>query len=199
LPQRSLGDCSAAESMRGDSTGRSMSKFRQGMLLGAVLCLAGVVAALWLTRDPIPPLTDAALADARRKWNENGPADYDMTLQMSGDQDGQYEVTVRGGEVTELRRGNHPIPKRGEAWRYCSVPGLFLLIDMELADAKQEQSNPENKSARQVRRAAQFDDVDGRPTRFRGITYGDVHRQIEWRILKFEPVASVSPEKNNKK
>jgi len=60
---------------------------------------------------------------------------------------------------------------------------LFALIDMEMADANQATA----KQREHVRRSAEFDPEDGRPTRYRSLMFGDAGREIEWRILEFEP------------
>ncbi len=177
-----------------------MSKFKLGVLIGCGIGLAGVAAAaIWMLRDPIPPLTQGNYDAALARWNDRGPQDYDMTVVFSGRQPGNYEVEVRGGEVTQLVRDGEPLPNRGASWHFWTVRGMFDIMAMDLAakdiaakdlSAKAPAAIDEQRQAEvavEVKVSAEFDDAWGYPRRYRQITLGDSRSTSDWQITAFTP------------
>jgi len=59
-----------------------------------ILAVAAIAIQLWFNTQQ--QLTPQRLADARRKWNEKGPRDYDLDYTLSRiDSKDQYHVEVR--------------------------------------------------------------------------------------------------------
>lgn len=159
-----------------------MSKFKLGVLVGCGVGLVGVAAlAVWLLRDPIAPLTQTAFDAARQRWRERGPAAYEFDVTSSGAQPGNYEVEVRGGEVTRLMLDGEPL-KRSDAWKLWTVPGLFDLMAMDLAELEKIE---QGDAATDLRVAAEFDETLGYPRRYRRIALGGEQPTIEWEVTAF--------------
>jgi hypothetical protein len=177
------------------------SSIVRGFLWGAVIAAVGLVAAyFWLRPTPMPPLSRQTLDAAALRWKEQGPADYDFRLVMSGEQSGEYQVEVRGGRVTRLVRNGVEPTRRGDSWEYWSVPGLLDVIEIDLAAAQRESAAlaagdgaaaGNGAAARdgaaadsRLRLWAEFDDQWGYPRRYRRAALGTGH-STEWRMTDF--------------
>lgn len=70
---------------------------RVGLGLGgaALMTLAYFVIT---TRQHAPRLTRAEYVGAVERWDQNGPDDYDLDLELLGNRPGKICVEVRGGE-----------------------------------------------------------------------------------------------------
>jgi hypothetical protein len=158
-----------------------MSKFKLGVLVGVGLGLIiAAVLAVWLLRDPIPPLTRSAYEEAAARWRRKNPQDYDMHLVFSGAQVEEFDVRVRSGEVTQLVRDGQALTKRGTTWRNWTVPGLFEILETDLA----RMENPD-ADAVDVKISAEFDADWGLPSRYRQIQLGGARQSSEWQVTEF--------------
>jgi hypothetical protein len=158
-----------------------MSKFKIGILLGigVGLGVAAVVAVVML-RDPIPPLTRTAYETAFARWREKNPQDYDMHVVFTGAQVGDYDVEVRGGAVTRLLRDGQPLVNRGTTWQNWSVPGMFEILQTDLARLDVPRRNADD-----FRISAEFDAEWGYPARYRQIQLGGARQTSEWHVTRF--------------
>ena len=84
-------------------------------------------------------VTTRSLANARRIWDASKVKDYNLEWTTSGERDGHYLVTVRGGEVKSIRqfvldRREGKIidieAKPGDP-SYYGVDGLFKVLEEE--------------------------------------------------------------------
>ena len=149
--------------------------------IGLAFAVATAALAFFLLREDTPALTDETLADARALWEQNGPASYDLTVEVSGAQEGRHEIEVRDGEVVAMTTGGAPVPER--AWRFWTVPGMFRFLAIELENAADPQ-RVHGTDVRVVLRAA-FDPTYGFPQRFLRHVSGE-RRSIEWNVRHFE-------------
>ena len=70
-----------------------------GCLLGAVAAAVGLLVVIAITgRDPLPRLTRETLDAAIARWQQAGPANYDLDLVLTGAQTGNLHIEVRDGE-----------------------------------------------------------------------------------------------------
>jgi len=113
-------------------TGRT----RLNLTLAAGAFTVAAVATLVALREPMEPLTRAALDAARRRWREAGIADYDLTVRMNGS---RYEVEVRGHIVTKAMVDGRP-PSTADVAAY-SVDGLFDTLRLDL-DNRDDPAGP---------------------------------------------------------
>jgi hypothetical protein len=120
-------------------------------------------------------LRQEALDEARLRWREHGPDDYDLTFSVYLDRDRQpqrYRVNVRGGKVTSATFEGEPVE------RAFTVPLLFDHLQ-KLLDEQQES---EGKNFL----VAVFDPVEGWPRRFVWRIRGTSQRE-EWNLKVWKP------------
>lgn len=147
-----------------------------GTLLGILLVVFGTMAVRWI-REQVnaPPLvTDAALQAAWKRWETNGPKNYDLDAIATGLRAGKVHVEVRNGEVTAMTRDG-VTPSQRRTWHYWSVDGLLETVELDLA------STGEDLMVR-----AEFDEHYGYPKRYQRIPL-DAQPNSGWEITAFEP------------
>jgi hypothetical protein len=154
--------------------------------------LLGLVAALLVTaivfffaiRSNTPRLTRAEYDAAVERWEKNGPADYDLDLELTGNRPSTIHVEVRQGEVVHmLRDGVEPRQKR--TWDYWSVAGQLETIGEELEMAKDPATSFNVPAGSQVVMWAQFDPQWGYPREFHRVVLG-ASFEVHWTITRFQ-------------
>ena len=130
-------------------------------------------------------LTAGSLQAAQRQWESFGPANYRMTVEMSGDrvESSQYTVTVRAREVVQLLRNGKTVSP-GDGGQDYSVDGLFHILDQEIDLAKKPQilGAPPGYASYPM---AKFDASTGRLLQFQR-SVGGAKNGIEIHVEKFE-------------
>lgn len=156
-------------------------------LLGAAAVVVPIVYNLSIQLRP------EQLADARRRWAENAPADYDLdylvkTTTAEGEQEEPYRVEVRGGRVVCVAV-NGELLGIDAALAVVAGPGLPVLTSEEaehygvvaLFDEIEAALRRDAAGGRGDFATASFDPKDGHPFHY-------VHRvrgrrdRIEWTI-----------------
>lgn len=158
----------------------SLAALSLGLVLGVVATLAVILVGLWLYRDRTPVLTIQLLEVAERQWLENGPADYDLEVQLFGQREGTIVTQVRGGQIIEHTNNGRVPPQR--SWAAWSIPGMLDTLREELTGTQKPDS------AGMLR--AEFDPSNGCPVKFRRLASGaggSTNREIGWNITRFEP------------
>jgi hypothetical protein len=153
-----------------------------GVVLGSVVGLIGVFGAMvYFNRDQLPLMKAAEFEAAQAKWNQRGPANYDMDLEGNFDLKGRLHVEVHNGKVTAMTLDGQPKPER--LWDYYSVPGLFGIIREDLERNAAAVTNPEKVVIQQ----AEFDPDLGYPRRYQrsGASAG---QGGDWKIVRFRAV-----------
>jgi uncharacterized protein DUF6174 len=152
-----------------------------GMAIGAIAGL--IVFALTAIRRPPPPMTRADFEAAVARWQQHGPKDYSMTVELGGRQSGTMAVTVRNREPISVKRDGVPTPER--TWPYWTIDGLFEIIRQDLEGLDQPERAFGVNDVSQLVQQAEFDAELGYPRRYRRAvkTTGDA---IEWEITDFE-------------
>src|SRR5689334_8267237 len=81
----------------GTAGSRRLSQKSTLMVLGSIaFAIASLVLALeFFVVERIPPLTEAALSNAQKLWQQNGPVSYDMDIELRGARPGSVQVSVR--------------------------------------------------------------------------------------------------------
>lgn len=131
-----------------------------------------------------PQLTSAVYEAAAARWDANGPASYDLDLELTGRRPGKIHVEVRDGEITHMVRDGVE-PKQKRTWYYWSVPGQFDTIEQELEMAKDPVVSYGAPSAESVVLWAKFDPQFGFPRQFDRIVMG-ADLEIHWKVTHFE-------------
>jgi hypothetical protein len=163
-------------------------RFPRSILLALVLVAlvagVGVVLKLFVARH-LPELTEPLLAAAEARWEANGPANYDLDLELAGARPGVVHVEVRDGEVTAMSRDG-VTPSQQRTWYVWSVPGQFETIERELELAEDPQFEMQAAEGTQVVLRAEFDPKYGYPRQFHRLVFGG-GPEVFWRVTRFEP------------
>lgn len=162
-----------------------------GVLLGLGLVVVVGLVAMLVSRDTTPRLTAAAYAAAVARWDANGPASYNLDLDLSGRRPGKIHVEVRDGEVVHMTRDGVE-PKQERTWYYWTVQGQFDTIGQELEMAQQPAESFESPQATNVVMWAEFDPQYGYPRKYDRVVLG-TNFEIHWQVTKFEPVGEPAP------
>src|SRR6266513_6284895 len=131
--------------------GRGAAFFRAvliGAVLGVLLTLAGLLTWLWLHRDRTPPLTVEALEAASSRWEKCQVTDYDLEVQLFGQQEGIRRTKVRGGVIVE-HTSNGRTPAR-RSWDHWSVVGMLATIERELEISSDDVSASQRGASQMV-------------------------------------------------
>ncbi len=162
-------------------------------VLGAVLgsVLSGVVWVL-ATRNPLPELTPSQLEQARRRWQQHGPASYQMTISLEPPPGGntpesgrRIRVRVTGHQAVSVTQ--HPggeLPRR--SWDYWTVPGLFDVLQRELENRQHPQRAFGVSDPRMVVLRCRFDPQYGYPRQYQRVVRGR-GLQSRWEVVEFRP------------
>lgn len=154
-------------------------------LLGAVVAVSAVVLFALISRvDSSPALTREALAAAVRQWQENGPSDYDVEVEVDGRAKDVYRVSVRGGVAVSLQHNGTPI-NRPRVWDTWSVPGMFDTIRRDLDSVEAVESGRATGQTPQLRLKCDFDPRYGYPQRYRR-TEKSGGREVIWNVIEFQ-------------
>ena len=97
------------------------------LALAALAFSVVTIGAFLITRERTEPLTEAALAEAGKRWRAAGISDYRIRYEMHGS---LYDVTVRDGIVTDATVNDGPL-RSADPGAY-SIEGLFRTIELEL-------------------------------------------------------------------
>src|SRR5690606_29516354 len=135
-----------------------------GVGIFAALIIAALVALRLLGSD-LPLLETANLDAAEARWNEKGPASYDLVTRISGGRAGEVRMSVRNGEVIEMSRDG-VTPKQRRTWDTWSVPGMFETMRMELEARDHPEGAFGQTGEARVSIRAKFDPTFGYPTRY---------------------------------
>lgn len=150
-----------------------------GVILGLVVVLEVFVA------RRIPELTETRLDQAERRWEEHGPASYDLDLVIKGAQPGTVHVEVRDGAVTAMTRDGRS-PSQRRTWFVWSVPGQFEMIERELEMAADPEYEMQAAAGVELWLRAEFDSKYGYPRQFHRVVIGG-GPEVYWRVTKFQP------------
>jgi hypothetical protein len=153
-------------------------------LLGGLLAAAAVIFVAGSQRTP--RLTRADYEQAAKRWEDMGPASYDLDVELGGRRAGLVHVEVRDGEVTRMTRDGH-LPMQKRTWYYWSVPGQFDMIEEELDMKERPPVSFGTAGAAKVELWGEFDPKYGYPLRFDRVALG-TDNEVHWKDTRFEPL-----------
>ena len=151
------------------------------MMKRTLICVILVVASSACSR--LPPLTRQILTEAKEKWETHKPQSYRLVIEMSGDriETGRFEVEVRSGKVSSIRRNGLVIPS--SAGDEYTMDGLFHTLAQELGLAEKPAMLGAGPGYA-VYTTAKFDDANGRLMQYRRIV-GGTSNSIEINVLQY--------------
>ena len=181
----------AADHEEPSQPGRRRTPLSKWMLLvaGSFALGGAVVLAVLMAigrRDRMPELTPESLRAAQQRWEERGPASYDLDVTLSGSQSGEIHIEVRGGAASAMTR-NGIVPVQRRTWDYWTVPGQFDTIADEIRMARDPAHGFPAPPGSQVRQRAEFDPQFGYPRRYHRLVLG-TQLEIAWEVTRFEPI-----------
>jgi hypothetical protein len=139
--------------------------------------------------ENLPPFDEAALQAARLRWDERGPASYDLDLEVRGAQPGTVHVEVRDGVPTASTRNGRPTPER--TWDVWTVPGQFETLEREVEFAENPQQEMQAPRGARLWPRCEFDPEFGFARHYHRHATGGAP-DMSWEITRFEPVQSGS-------
>jgi hypothetical protein len=154
-----------------------------GLIVVGVILAIAMMLQLFVARQ-IPDLTEASLVSAQRRWQEHGPASYELDLEIKGARPGVVHVEVRDGEVTTMTRDGRE-PSQPRTWHVWSVPGQFETIERELELAADPEYEMQAAAGTELWLRAEFDPKYGYPRQFHRIVFGG-GPEVYWRVTKFQ-------------
>lgn len=165
------------------------SGWRNWKILFAGICVSAAVVFLALQVNGLlgrrlPLLTDSALEDAERLWQQARPASYDMRVEIRGAQPGEVAVAVRDGVVTAMTRDGRTPPKR--TWDVWTVPGMFETLEREVELAEDPVHEMGAATGTQLHLRCEFDARFGYPRRYHRFVAGG-GPEVYWRVTSFKP------------
>jgi Family of unknown function (DUF6174) len=165
-----------------------------GIALGLAIVLVIVLAGVLLTRDRTPRLTEADYKAAVARWDANGPASYNLDLELTGNRPGRIHVEVRDGQAVHMTRDGVE-PKQERTWYYWTVPGQFDTIGEELEMARDPANSFKAPGATGMVMWAKFDPRFGYPLKYDRVVLG-TNFEIHWKVTRFEALKEKSAGKN---
>lgn len=132
----------------------------------------------------IPELTEARLEAAQQLWQQRGPANYDMEVEIRGARPGIVQLQVRNGEPTSVTLNGRP-PSR-HTWNTWSVIGMFDTLERELMLAEDPQHEMNVAPGALLRLRCEFDPQYGYPRRYHRHATGGAP-EVFWLVKRLEP------------
>ena len=167
--------------------GKIRAAFVVSVVAGAfVTGLVFAAVSIWLRIADDPAFTDDALRDARTRWAENGPADYDMTIIVTGRQPGEIHVEVRSGVPTRVTRDELRLTEPDRMWPW-TVPGMFEIVETEAdhaADAAAGVGPFATEDGSPIRQWVSFHEQFGYPQRYHRVIQ-NTPQEIRWEVTEF--------------
>jgi hypothetical protein len=159
-----------------------------GIAVGLAVASVGVLLFFVLTSDRAPRLTRAEYEAAVARWDAQGPASYNLDLELTGNRPSLIHVEVRDGQAVRMTRDGVE-PRQERTWFYWTVPGQFDTIAEELEMAENPAQAFNSPTATQVVIWAEFDPQLGYPLRYDRVVLG-TDFEIHWKVTRFEPLSA---------
>jgi hypothetical protein len=158
--------------------------FGLGLVVGVFVGLLGWGAWTIATRHlDFPRLSHERLVAAQEMWQKNRPAEYDLTVVVTGDLAGTYRLQVRG-ETVEGTLNEQPVGNRGEGLRYWTIDGMFDVMEVDLERCEKAATPGAQPGEARLVLSADFDPRLGYPRRYRRLSL-EPRRAVEWEITQF--------------
>ena len=163
-------------------------------IVGFAAALATLLAATIVARrSALPALDEAELQAAEERWRDEGPADYEMRVHVTGRQPSEFRVQVRRGRPVSLTRNGNATPQR--MWDVWTVEGLFDTIHQEIELAQNPAGPFGSPPGTQVVERAEFDQRFGYPRRYQRIVMG-TELEIAWEVVEFRELPTTGGKAN---
>ena len=149
-----------------------------------ILVLATIAILRFAVARRLPALTAESLQTAEQRWRTNGPANYNMDVEIEGNRPGIVQVEVRKQVVTKMVRDGQ-IPSQQRTWEVWSVPGMFETLEREIELAEDPEREMQVKSGTKLWLKSEFDPYYGYPNRFHRAVFGG-GPEVYWHVTHFQ-------------
>jgi len=131
---------------------------------------------LWQLRSPWGEISVDGLSAAQARWKATVPNNYRMRLRLVGPQASEMEITVRGGEPSDVLRDGQLL-RQSRTWGSWTVDGLLQMIriDLDAVAAEGKQSLYLN---------GEFDPANGLPRHYRRVKF-DPPLETGWDVIEW--------------
>jgi len=170
--------------MIGVADDRQMKMRRPRAIWIAIGLAAGLAIGLFLVHRPTAPLTTERLTAARQLWQENGPADYEVTIELGGALSDTRLIRVQDRAVVHMETDGIEVPE--SAWPYWTVDGMFGFLEQELRNAADPSRTYGVQDPDRIVLQAEFDPELGYPRHFLRHVLG-TGQSVEWTTVAFHP------------
>ena len=124
--------------------------------------------------------------EAQHRWNQSGPDNYDIEVQVTGRQAATYRVAVRKGEVISAQRNGQPL-KQLRTLGTWSVPGMFGTISKDVENLEKTAHNLADDTTPQLSLSADFHPHYGYPEHYLRLEWGSANSKVSWKVIEFRP------------
>ncbi len=179
--------------MSSDSNERSpkfqrISTLTTAGLLGIVAGLAGLLGLVLLRHEgTLPKLAPNNFYEARDRWEQSGPPNYNITVNVTGKQAATYYAEVRDGEVFAATRDGDVLSRRRtiDTW---TVPGMFTTIHSDVINFEKHAAGTADHDTPQVLLRGSFDEATGAPLHYHRTELRKWGPNVEvmWNVTQFE-------------
>lgn len=158
-----------------------------GLAAGVTLGLLAMIGLALVNRGNVSPkLTPDVFRAAIAKWEKEQPRDYDIEIQVRGNQPATYFVEVRKGEARLALRNGKPLTQR-RTFSTWSVPGMFATMSRDVDALERRAIGNADDSTPDLNLRATFDPQYGYPARYRRLQYQS-SVEVEWEVTRFEVI-----------
>ena len=148
------------------------------------MAMVGVCVVLgFASPERLPDLTRESFEAAWAKWEANGPASYDVCVEVNGRQAAIYRVQIRDRIVSAATRNDYPL-KGQRTLGTWSVPGMFNTIEIDLDRNEEAPADGNRSSTRRLVLGCSFDIQYGYPRKYRRNELG-TQMQVDWEVSDF--------------
>lgn len=159
-------------------------------VLGVVCGLIGIVVlAVFRNANSLPPLAPEDFDAAKRRWEQNAPADYNIEVIVTGRQPAIYFAAIRDGNVQVATRDGEALSRRRtiDTW---TVPGMFTTIHSDVINLKRHRDGKADRDTPQLLLRGLFDETHGAPLRYHRTELRQWGPNVEvmWEVKRFEIV-----------
>jgi len=162
----------------GREDGRKSSFNWRIVLMVVVLFAIAAAGVLRIRANRLPSMTKEAYTSASDLWNSRQPANYEITVEVTGMQPGIYEVVVENGLAVEASFDGRPLTRR-RTFGTWAVAGMFDTLSSDLET---------NERENYLMLGAVFDPDFGYPVRYQRIEMRTgAHDTLQWQVTRFEP------------
>lgn len=159
-----------------------------GLAAGLGLGLLAMFVLAVVNRGPVSPhLTPELFEAAKAKWKREQPQDYNIEIQVRGNQPATYYVEVRGGVALLALRNGNPL-RQMRTFSTWSVPGMFATMSRDVDALELRAAGQGDKFTPDLNLRATFDPHYGYPVRYRRLQYQS-SVEVEWEVTRFEPLS----------